>query len=61
MLNNRTLCTICPKTGMLVSLTTEYLDPKKSLNDKISKSDLECSKNCDYDPCPLIDKHNAIY
>lgn len=61
MLSSRSLSGICPKTGELVQLTTNYPDPKESQNDKISKLDLECGKNCNFEPCPLIEKHNSIY
>lgn len=61
VLNNRVVSDICPKTGRRVSLLTDYPDPSRSLNDKISKSDLECGKECSVEPCPIIEGHNSIY
>lgn len=61
MLNCRGVTGVCPKTGEHISLTTDYPDSSKSLNDKISKADLECGKDCSIEPCPIIEKHNSIY
>ena len=60
-LNFRNIEDTCPKTGNTVTLCTNYPDPLKSLNDKISKSDLECGKDCSFEPCPIIVEHNSIY
>ncbi len=48
---------ICPKTGTVVEITTDF---STSSNDKMLKSDIECGKNCDYEPCPIIEQHNSI-
>lgn len=61
MLNYRGLSATCPKTGELLIFTSEYPDPALSINDKISKEDLICGKDCDYEPCPLVERHNSIY
>ncbi len=61
MLSCRGVTGTCPKTGEHVSLIINYPDPSRSLNDKISKADLECGKDCRIEPCPIIEKHNSIY
>lgn len=61
MLSVRGIIRTCPKTGKTVSLTTEYSNPQQSLNDTITKSDLDCGKECDFDPCPIVEEHNVIY
>ncbi len=61
MLNKRCISDTCPKTGNRISLLTDYPDPKRSLNDKISKSDLECGVYCNYEPCPIVEEHNSLY
>jgi hypothetical protein len=61
MLNNRNVFAVCPKKGEQVCLVTDYPDPKKSLNDRINKMDLECGHDCDFEPCPIVESHNAIY
>lgn len=61
MLIYRGVTGTCPKTGEHVSLTSNYPDPSRSLNDKISKADLECGKDCRIEPCPIIEKHNSIH
>lgn len=61
MLNSRTIFDTCPLTGERISFLTEYPDPTKSLNDVISKSDLCCGQDCNYEPCPLVEHHNQIY
>jgi hypothetical protein len=52
---------ICPITGNVVALLTDYPDPAKSLDDKITKANLECGITCEYEPCPLVEQHNSIY
>lgn len=61
VLNCRGVSNTCPKTGERVSLMTSYPDPSRSLNDKISKADLECGKDCSIEPCPIVEGHNSIY
>lgn len=61
ILNSRGISGVCPKTGMRVSLITNYPDPSQSSSDKISKVDLECGKECNIEPCPIIERHNSIY
>lgn len=61
MLNCRTIVSVCPKTKKQVSLTTEYPDIQKSLNDRMTKSNLDCGKECDIEPCPIVEEHNIIY
>lgn len=48
---------ICPKTGNVIEITTNY---SASSNDKMSKLDIECGKDCVYEPCPIIEQHNSI-
>lgn len=61
MLNSRGVFGTCPKTGKQVSFITDYPDPAKSLNDKISKSQLACGKDCGFEPCPIVESYNSIY
>ena len=61
LLSNRHISRACPKTGRQVNLFTEYPDPWGSLDDKISKADLECGKDCNFEPCPIVEQHNSIY
>ncbi len=49
---------VCPKTGNVVELTTDSPIPA---DDKMFKSDLECGKDCEYEPCPIIEHHNSIH
>lgn len=52
---------ICPKTGDVIEKSTFYSDSAQSLHDMISKNDLKCGKDCDYDPCPIVEQHNSLY
>ncbi len=61
MLSARGSMKICPITGNVVALLTDYPDPAKSLDDKITKANLECGVTCEYEPYPLVEQHNSIY
>ena len=61
MLNARGSIGICPVTGNVITLLTNYPDPEKSLDDKITKANLDCGSMCEYEPCPFVERHNSIY
>ena len=61
LLSHRHVEHACPKTGKQVVLSTDYPDPWKSVDDKISKSDLECGIGCAFEPCPVVEEHTSIY